>query len=93
MPCRDGQWLLAGKGGIGRLDPVSGKETFVVDPEPDLADNRGNDGKCDSHGRFWIGTMSMTRVQGTAALYCLDVDGKLRAGRHDDLKRAGLKRR
>lgn len=42
-------------------------------PHPD--DTRLNDGKCDSQGRFWIGSLSDTA--GQAALYRYDPDGSL----------------
>jgi sugar lactone lactonase YvrE len=77
VPCDDGQWLLAGKGGITRFDPASGTQTPLADPEPDLSENRCNDGKCDARGRFWIGTYNMLRRPKAAALYCLE-SGKLR---------------
>jgi len=41
----------------------------IDDPAPT---NRMNDGKCDSRGRFWAGTMSMTGTIGAGALYRLD---------------------
>jgi sugar lactone lactonase YvrE len=41
--------------------------------EPDLPDNRCNDGKMDPSGRFWIGTMSNDgSVVGAGSLYRLD---------------------
>lgn len=36
------------------------------------ATNRANDGKCDTLGRFWVGTMDETRQQKNAGLYCVD---------------------
>src|SRR4051812_38251848 len=39
------------------------------------SDIRFNDGKCDSKGRFWIGTIS--HEPGQAALYRYDPDGSL----------------
>ena len=36
------------------------------------ATTRANDGKCDTQGRFWVGTMDETRQQKNAGLYCID---------------------
>ena len=43
--------------------------------EPDLPDNRFNDGKCDPQGRFWAGTMDAVNWSAPAGnLYRLDPD-------------------
>ena len=46
----------------------------IVDPEPELPDNRFNDGKVDRHGRFWAGTMDNREEEATGALYRIDPD-------------------
>jgi sugar lactone lactonase YvrE len=66
------QLLYAGDTGIYRFNTQNGESTFIADPESDLKENRFNDGKCDPMGRFWAGTISLKKIQGTAALYCLD---------------------
>jgi sugar lactone lactonase YvrE len=38
---------------------------------PESAATRFNDGKCDSAGRFWVGTMSREGTHGAGTLYCL----------------------
>lgn len=55
----------------GQIGPV------ITRLQSEPATNRFNDGKCDDHGRFWIGTMSKSGVRETAALYRLDGDGSL----------------
>lgn len=45
-------------------------------PADEPAGNRFNDGKCDSRGRFWAGTMDFDGVEATGALYCLDAEGR-----------------
>jgi sugar lactone lactonase YvrE len=52
------------------------EQTLAV-VEQDLPDNRFNDCKCDPQGRLWAGTMSKTRVPGTAALYRLAPGGEI----------------
>ena len=69
-----GGLLLALHHGLGFLDIDSEKITMLCDPEADLTDNRFNDGKCDPAGRFWAGTMSLSRNPGTANLWRLDPD-------------------
>ena len=71
-PCNNGQLLYAGDNGISIFDPQTNKSSPITDPESHLPDNRFNDGKCDPYGRFWGGTISLKKIQGSAALYCLD---------------------
>jgi sugar lactone lactonase YvrE len=54
-------------------------EARECDPEPDKKDNRLNDGRCDSDGRFWVGSMNdLKRIQGQydGNLYCYHPDGE-----------------
>ncbi|XP_067677037.1 regucalcin-like [Haliotis asinina] len=46
----------------------------IAEVEPGT-NNRMNDGKCDSRGRLWAGTMSKTLEDFQGNLYCLDTDG------------------
>ena len=72
----DSEVIYAGASGYIRFNLKNGAKTKLADPEADLrSTNRFNDGKCDQAGRFWAGTISMTKDQGTANLYCLDTDG------------------
>ena len=66
--------LLALRSGFAWLDPDTGRVTHLSDPESDKPHTRFNDGKCDSRGRFWAGTMVENSQKGDAALYCLDTD-------------------
>lgn len=43
-------------------------------PEADLPGNRFNDGKVDSSGRYWAGTMDQEQESASGALYRLDPD-------------------
>ncbi|WP_327755059.1 SMP-30/gluconolactonase/LRE family protein [Sphingobium sp. SJ10-10] len=55
------------------LDPLA--ITPLGDPEPHLPGSRMNDGKADSSGAIWCGTMDMAEEQDVGALYRLDPDG------------------
>jgi len=70
-----GKLIAALKNGIYHIDFFNGTMTKISDPEPDKADNRFNDGKCDPAGRFWAGTMSDKGVPGSGSLYTLEKDG------------------
>lgn len=50
----------------------------IVDPESHLSENRFNDGKCDSRGRFWAGTMEIIGKEAKGSLYVLDTDRSCR---------------
>jgi len=49
--------------GVYFVDIEKGKMLPVSDIEADIDNNRLNDGKCDSSGRLWFGSMSMTADQ------------------------------
>lgn len=73
-----GGLLLAMKDGFATLD------SWDADPEPfgeqvlaGRDDYRFNDGRTDPWGRFWAGSVDMTKQTGEAALYRLDPDGEV----------------
>lgn len=70
-----GAIIAAGERGFVVVAPGRGVIERIADPEVDNPDTRFNDGKCDPAGRFWAGTMSLSRTTGIAALYRLDPDG------------------
>jgi len=74
VPAESGDVLVALQNGIYRMDPKTGTKKLITDPEADLPNNRFNDGKCDPHGRFWVGTMNVNGEQNAGALYRLDKD-------------------
>jgi sugar lactone lactonase YvrE len=74
VPRESGGLLIAGDHGLFFLDEKTGALTPIADPEHDKPDNRFNDGKCSPDGRFFAGTISLTRKTGTAKLYRLDPD-------------------
>lgn len=82
LPARPGSFALRRGGGavfalqtgFAYLDFESGALASGHDPEPDLPENRFNDGACDRAGRFFAGTMDDAEVATTGSLYRLDVD-------------------
>ena len=78
VPRRSGGLVIAGDHGFSFFDPATGLKTPIADPEAELPDNRFNDGKCDPAGRFWAGTISLIKKTGSARLYCLEPDLRIR---------------
>lgn len=74
VPRSHGGLVIAGDHGISFLDEATGQLTPIADPEANLPENRFNDGKCSPDGRFFAGTISLTKKTGTAKLYRLDAD-------------------
>lgn len=66
--------LLALSNSLAFLDLQTGEVTPIQQIEFPYPDTRFNDGKCDSQGRFWIGSISES--PGQATLYRYDPDGK-----------------
>jgi sugar lactone lactonase YvrE len=71
-PRAGGGLLIAGRGGLAHYDPASGRLDRIADPEAGGAVNILNDGRCDRHGRFWVGSMSRTMQRASGILYRLD---------------------
>jgi len=63
IPAKDGGVLLALQDGIYIFDTESKRVKELSNIEREIENNRLNDGKCDSRGRFWFGSMSMTANQ------------------------------
>ena len=63
-----GGLVLATKSGFWFFDPATGAREAIHNPEPDLPQNRFNDGTTDPQGRFWAGTMP------EGSFYRLDTD-------------------
>lgn len=72
---RDAPGFIAGlRSGFAELtlDPLT--ITPIVDPEPDLPENRLNDAKVDRWGRIWAGTMPLTADRPSGSLYLFDTN-------------------
>ena len=68
------QVMLATRDGFESYDCKTKQLTPIIDPEQHLTGNRFNDGKCDSSGRFWAGTMEDIEVEIRGSLYVLEKD-------------------
>ena len=66
--------LLALASGFAFFDLETSALTRLAAPESGLPHNRMNEGKCDSRGRFWAGTMDDRLNARSGALYRLDPD-------------------
>jgi sugar lactone lactonase YvrE len=62
--------------GLALFDPATRGLTRLDEPEREREGNRFNDGKCDTRGRFWGGTMDFAVQAPTGALYCFDDQGR-----------------
>lgn len=79
-PCRVGAVAPRAAGGLvaacdwgfALIDPDERRLHPITDPEGHLPGNRFNDGKVDSRGAFWAGTMDDAEQAETGALYRLD---------------------
>lgn len=78
VPCRDGRWLIAQTRSLSHLDWETGALELAAEAELPSPDMRFNDGKCDPHGRFWVGTMDPQMRTGISSLYCFEAGGALR---------------
>lgn len=71
-PLLGGGLLLAMRDGLWRFDPESGRRERLAPPPYTVATERFNDGKADSMGRLWVGTIYEPRDPPKAALYRWD---------------------
>ena len=76
VPRTRGGFVAATQSGIHALDLQTGITQLIAAP-PLMAGSRFNDGKCDSAGRFWAGTLATDGAPGGGTLYRLDADGAL----------------
>ncbi len=76
---RSGGFVLGLEDGFALLDRFDGDiEPIQPQVEAHRLDNRFNDGRCDSLGRFWAGTLDGTKKLANGALYRLDPDRTIR---------------
>jgi sugar lactone lactonase YvrE len=75
--CASSGLMVAMRSGFARLDTGSGELRPVAPAPYDVAHMRFNDGRCDAHGRFWVGTLYEPRDRQQASMVCLE-RGKVR---------------
>jgi sugar lactone lactonase YvrE len=73
-PLPGGCLMLAMRDGLWRFDPADGGRQLLAPPPYDPRCERFNDGKADSQGRFWAGTIYEPREPALASLHCWDGD-------------------
>ena len=64
--------LLALDSGLTTFDVKSKKEICVFGFPEDTRRYRFNDGKCDTIGRLWVGSMHREAKKGQGSLYCVE---------------------
>jgi sugar lactone lactonase YvrE len=64
-----GGLILACDDGLYAYDPGSGAQSFLLDPERGREGHRKNDGRVDSAGAFWIGTLREADYAPVGAIY------------------------
>jgi len=72
LPAQSGGFVAGLQSGLHHFDPASGEFQLIVEVDPDLPDNRLNDGVVDPKGRIWFGTMDNAERAKSGAFYCFD---------------------
>ncbi len=75
LPARSGGFVAGLQSGLYRFDPDGASFELLVEVEPDLPNNRLNDGVVDPAGRLWLGTMDNGERGKTGAFYRFDERG------------------
>jgi sugar lactone lactonase YvrE len=70
-----GRVVLALDAAVHAFDLGSGCLTLLAEVEPATLDTRLNDGRCDSNGNLWIGTMDNGLAAPTGSFYRVGADG------------------
>lgn len=77
VPRAAGGFALALRESFAVVDETGGALQVLAPVEADRPETRMNDGACDSAGRFWAGTASVTEDAPSGSLYRLSPGGKL----------------
>jgi sugar lactone lactonase YvrE len=65
---QSGGVVVALESGFNYIDLSTGDISNLADPEPEMTNNRFNDGKCDSAGRLWVSSVSQDFENGKATM-------------------------
>jgi len=71
----DGGFVAGMRSGIWLLNAAGEQISKLADNPEDQAHSRFNDGRCDSQGRFWAGTLDEPKAGNNAHLYRFDARG------------------
>ena len=71
-------YVIAGDNGFFAIAALGDEPSLIVNAFED-SDQKLNDGKVDSQGRFWAGSACSDGTQAKGALFCLDKDRSSRA--------------
>ena len=74
IPKDTGGFVCATETGIKTISDT-GEIAVLAEPEADRPGNRFNDGKCDSRGRLWVGSLAINTEPGRGRLWRIDADG------------------
>jgi sugar lactone lactonase YvrE len=74
---KPGRVLLGVDLALHTFDLGTGERRLLCEVEPAGQDNRLNDGRCDSRGRLWVGTMDNQLSRPNGSLYRVDPDGSV----------------
>lgn len=77
FPAEGGGFVAGLQSGLHRFNEISGVFDMIVEVEPDLPNNRLNDGVVDPAGRLWFGTMDNGEKARSGAFYCF-CEGRLK---------------
>lgn len=77
VPRSRGGFVAAIQNGFRALD-LNGPRLSPIGPDAvDQSGMRLNDGRCDSHGRLWIGSVALDSSPGAGSLWRFDPDGRV----------------
>ena len=65
----DGGFIAGTKAGLAFVDAALESPEIFATPETEFPKNRFNDGKCDSRGRFWVGSTDCDEIEPNGSLY------------------------
>ena len=70
IPSLDGKWVVGRDMELAEYDWQTHECHAFAKIPADVPQLRLNDGKCDAHGRLWVGSLQMELKPGSASLYC-----------------------